>query len=218
MEESAELIKKINAPLTPVYLGKENRAYVPLDIDVSPFDNSNTKKEGVSRTYKGTDGYAPIFAYLAKEGSCVNTELHQGSEHCQKNTSEFVAESIRYARKITHKPLLLRIDSGNDSASNIEICLNNETQVDFIIKRNLRKETPEGWLLLARNNKDIYCQEREGKKVYYGSMMKYKKELKREIRVVYKITEEHRIKTAKSFLYRRWKQKHIGHHCQIHRM
>ena len=32
--------------------------YVPLDIDVTPFDNSKTKKEGVSRTYKGYDGYA----------------------------------------------------------------------------------------------------------------------------------------------------------------
>ncbi|SHF66033.1 transposase, IS4 family [Desulforamulus putei DSM 12395] len=189
LEESAELIKKTNAPLTPVYLGRENRAYIPLDIDVSPFDNSNTKKEGVSGTYKGTDGYAPIFAYLGREGYCVNTELRQGSEHCQKNTTEFIAESIRYAKKITQEPLLLRMDSGNDSTDNIRICLNDDTKADFIIKRNLRKETPEGWLLLAKNNKDIYCQEREGKKVYYGSMMKYKKKLNREIRLVYKVTE-----------------------------
>ena len=33
--------------------------YVPVDMDVSPFDNSKTSKEGVSRTYKGCDGYAP---------------------------------------------------------------------------------------------------------------------------------------------------------------
>ena len=37
---------------------------VPLDIDVTPFDNSKTRKEGVSRTYKGFDGYAPIMAYI----------------------------------------------------------------------------------------------------------------------------------------------------------
>lgn len=200
LEESAELLKKTNAPLTPVYLGQKERPYLPLDIDVSPFDNSNTKKEGVSRTYKGTDGYAPIFAYLAKEGYCVNTELRQGSEHCQKGTSEFIAKSIQYARKITQMPLLLRMDSGNDSADNIQICLNENTRADFIIKRNLRKETPEGWLLLAKNNKDIYCQEREGKKVYYGSMMKYKKELNREIRVVYKITERTSGKDGQIFL------------------
>ena len=45
--------------------------YVPVDIDVTPFDNSKTKKEGVSRTYKGFDGYAPIMAYIGAEGSFI---------------------------------------------------------------------------------------------------------------------------------------------------
>ncbi|MBP0987698.1 MAG: hypothetical protein J6S92_05410 [Oscillospiraceae bacterium] len=30
---------------------------VPVDIDVSPFDNSGSHKAGVSRTYKNFDGY-----------------------------------------------------------------------------------------------------------------------------------------------------------------
>ena len=38
--------------------------YVPADIDVTPMDNSKSKKEGVSRTYKGFDGYAPMMAYI----------------------------------------------------------------------------------------------------------------------------------------------------------
>ena len=29
--------------------------YAPVDMDISPFDNSKTSKEGVSRTYKGYD-------------------------------------------------------------------------------------------------------------------------------------------------------------------
>ncbi len=37
---------------------------VPADIDVTLCDNSKTKKEGVSRTYKGYDGYAPMMAYI----------------------------------------------------------------------------------------------------------------------------------------------------------
>ncbi len=48
---------------------------VPLDIDVTPFDNSKTHKEGVSRTYKGFDGYAPIMAYIGTDGFLINTEL-----------------------------------------------------------------------------------------------------------------------------------------------
>ena len=64
--ENAKLIRRGRAVITPVKTGKTS--CVPLDIDVSPFDNSNTKKEGVSRTYKGFDGYSPIFAYLGREG------------------------------------------------------------------------------------------------------------------------------------------------------
>ena len=40
------------------------RDYVPVDIDVSPLDNSDSNKEGVSRTSKGHNGYAPIFSYI----------------------------------------------------------------------------------------------------------------------------------------------------------
>ena len=46
-----------------------------LDIDVFPMDNSGTKKEGVSYTYKGFDGYAPLAAYLGEEGWCLACEL-----------------------------------------------------------------------------------------------------------------------------------------------
>jgi hypothetical protein len=52
--------------------------HVPLDADVTPFDNSNTRKEGVSRTYKGHDGYAPMAAYLGREGYCLEFELREG--------------------------------------------------------------------------------------------------------------------------------------------
>ena len=45
---------------------------VPLDIDVTPFDNSKSHKEGVSRTYKNFDGYAPIMAYIGTEGYGCN--------------------------------------------------------------------------------------------------------------------------------------------------
>lgn len=67
---------------------------VPVDIDVTPFDNSKTHKEGVSRTYKGFDGYAPIMAYIGTEGFLVNTELREGRQHSQKGTPEFLRETL----------------------------------------------------------------------------------------------------------------------------
>ena len=33
-----------------------SKGLIPLDIDVTPLDNSKSDKEGVSRTYKGHDG------------------------------------------------------------------------------------------------------------------------------------------------------------------
>ncbi len=58
--------------------------HVPVDIDVFPMDNSGTKQEGVSRTYHGYDGYAPIATYVGTEGWCVGCELREGKQHSQK--------------------------------------------------------------------------------------------------------------------------------------
>lgn len=190
LEESVNLIRKSNAPLTPLVLGSapSKRRYLPLDIDVSPFDNSNTKKEGVSRTYKGHDGYAPIFAYVGQEGYGIHTELREGKNHSQKGTEEFLAQSIRYAKRLSSIPLLVRMDSGNDSTHNIRVLLEEDTKADFIIKRNLRRETAESWLAIAKEN-GSYEKEREGKIVYTGSILRKPKNLDRDIRIVYRVIE-----------------------------
>jgi hypothetical protein len=162
-DESAELIRRIAPGITPVQTGCGN--FAPLDIDVSPFDNSKTNKEGVSRTYKGDDGFSPIFGYLGQEGYLVNLELREGCQHCQKNTPQFLSACIEYAGKITEQKLLVRMDSGNDAAENLAVCQKNH--VDFIIKRNLRKEDPIAWLKLAmEKGTPVEC--REGKTIYRG--------------------------------------------------
>ncbi len=122
--------------------------FIPLDIDVSPFDNSKTQKEGVSRTYKGYDGYAPIFSYLGIEGYLINLELREGKQHCQKNTPQFIKKTLAYVRQLTDQPVLMRMDSGNDSQDNFPDA--RWKDVHFIIKRNLRKESLEKWAQLAK--------------------------------------------------------------------
>ena len=77
--------------------------FVPVDIDVTPCDNSKTSKEGVSRTYKGFDGYAPIMAYIGDEGFLVNTELREGKQHSQKGTPDFLRETLRLAHQMTEQ-------------------------------------------------------------------------------------------------------------------
>lgn len=183
LEESAGMLKTLDAVITPCI-----RDLVPLDIDVTPFDNSNTKKEGVKRTYKGHDGYAPIFAYLGQEGYGVNVELREGSEHSQHGTPDFLNQTIRYARMITEQPLLLRMDAGFDSVDNLKVCLNTEAPTDFIIKRNLRREGKESWLNIAEQ-KGICCLERDGKKVYHGDLETKVNGVDRPVRMIYRVVE-----------------------------
>lgn len=141
--------------------------YIPVDIDVTPFDNSKTQKEVVSRTYKGQDGYAPIMAYIGTEGYLINTELREGKQHCQCDTPAFLRETIDLCHQLTDKPLLFRLDSGNDSSENIGILL--EKGCHFVIKRNLRRESKAEWFKMAKSFSKDVTEPREGKTVYIGS-------------------------------------------------
>jgi hypothetical protein len=170
------------------------KGLIPLDIDVTPMDNSKSHKEGVNRTYKGHDGYAPIVAYIGTEGFMLNIELREGKQHCQKGTPEFLRESLALAHRTTNKPLLIRMDSGNDAVENLGILLNDGSY--FIVKRNLRSESKDAWLEeMKRCCQDIRTP-REGKTVYVGSTWREISYLGKDgktktetLRMVYEITE-----------------------------
>jgi hypothetical protein len=162
-DASADLVRSCAPAITPIRTSAGD--FLPLDMDVSPFDNSKTQKEGVSRTYKGVDGFAPIFAYLGTEGYLVNLELREGKQHCQKNTPEFINSTLDYVRKITALPVLMRLDSGNDSQDNFPN--DSRSNVHFIIKRNLRRQSPQAWVDLAKKTgAQQHC--RPGKRVWIG--------------------------------------------------
>ena len=137
---------------------------VPVDMDVSPLDNSGSSKQGVSFTYKKHDGYAPMFAYAGTEGYMLDCELRPGKQHCQSGTPESIGRSVATLETLgLNGQCLFRLDSGNDAAENLDLFDDNY----FLIKRNLRKESREQWLALARRVGDKQeC--REGKNVYTG--------------------------------------------------
>ena len=183
-EESVQLLKNTVA-LTPIDF--DGQSFVPLDIDVTPMDNSNTKKEGVSCTYKMFDGYAPIMAYLGKEGYQINLELREGKQHCQNGTPEFLQETLWYSKTVTQEKLLVRMDSGNDSADNIRIF--HEWGVSFIIKRNLRKESKQKWLKIAKEQgKQINLY--NGKTRWLGKTQRVIDGIDEPVTIVFDITEE----------------------------
>jgi hypothetical protein len=97
---SVAFIGSVGATVTPIvisqgtWLARRTLKLTPLDIDVFPMDNSGTKKEGVSYTYKGFDGYAPLAAYLGQEGWCLACELRPGSQHGQKEFIPFLERVV----------------------------------------------------------------------------------------------------------------------------
>lgn len=180
LKESGRLVGRLARGITPCH---DN--LVALDIDVSPFDNSKTKKEGVSWTYKKFDGYAPIFAYLGEEGYLTNLELRPGSDHCQKGTEEFLKRSLRYARLMSPATFLVRMDSGNDSLDNIKVC--QKEKAHYLIKRNLRSEATEEWLEIAKKCGRLE-EPRPGKQVWLGERYIEKPGLKEPLRLVFGVT------------------------------
>ena len=162
---SRDFLINIQPELKPLYTG-----HIPIDADVTPMDNGGSHKEGVSRTYKGCDGYAPMPVYLGQEGYCLEFELREGKQHCQKDTPALLDRTLDYARQVTDQPLLLRLDGGNDSIENIDIVLEHnqanpdKAAVDFIIKWNPRKQDKDEWLAYAEQH-GVWESPREGKRV-----------------------------------------------------
>lgn len=183
---STAILKKTK--ITPLEV--EGRKYIPVDIDVSVMDNSDSKKEGVGKTYMLVDGYAPIFSYIGTEGYMLDCELRPGSQHCQKGTPEFLGSNIKTLEDLNlSDPFLFRLDGGNDGIETM-IPLIGKNRF-FLVKRNLRKESREAWLDCAQalGTKLIV---RPGKTVYTGSVTRKHPKADQsmgEFDIVFQVTE-----------------------------
>jgi len=165
--------------------------YFPLDIDVTPLDNSKSKKEGVSCTYKMFDGYAPMMSYLGTEGYQIDTEFRVGKQHCQNGTPEYLKGVISRAKSVLPKDswILIRMDGGNHSGDNFAVM--HQGNVFWIIKRNQRQEPKSYWLETAKTLGE--CVSDEGGKRIYAGTVSHAEEKSGDISVptdiVFKVTE-----------------------------
>ena len=186
--------------------------YIPVDFDVTPFDNSNSLKKGVSYTYKKFMGFAPMITYIGGTGYMLNNEFREGKAHSNcEGTAEYIRRTLELARKITkNSKLLLRFDSGNDSTENI-FTLSGYENIYFLIKRNLRGENRDKYIKSAEElekDKTIIREKvREGKIVYYYESIviisgKFKGEKKEAIvRQVVRLTERTSDKNNQELLF-----------------
>jgi hypothetical protein len=181
LETSAEMVKRFAPAITPCH-----EELVPVDIDVSPFDNSDTKKEGVEWTYKRFNGYSPVFAYVGLEGYLAHLQLRPGNGHCQNGMETFLEETLDNARRMTAAPFLVRMDAGNDSLDNIQVC--REKKAHYLIKRNLRKESKQEWLQTAQACGQMSTP-RLGKQVWQGDCYRNREGTNDPLRIVFRVTQ-----------------------------
>jgi len=120
--------------------------WLPLDIDTFAMDNGGTAKEGVGRTYAGVDGFCPLAAYLGAQGFCLELALRPGVQHSASETQFNFERVIPMAQRLSaagpKRPILLREDSGFDSAAQMRAIESynraGQPQLDFLIKWNPR--------------------------------------------------------------------------------
>ena len=160
------LLKRV--AITPIDIGR--RRYIPVDVDVSTLDNGKSHKEGVGRTYMGTDGYAPIFSYIGTEEYMLGCQLRPGTQHSQKGTPEFLERNLAMIKELgLSHPVLFQLDSGNDAIDTIKKLV--APGCFFLIKRNLRREPLEQWREIAETL-GTARHPRPGKTVYTGTITK----------------------------------------------
>lgn len=166
---SVNLLKASKAPITPLACG-----LVPIDIDVFTQDNGRTKKEGVSRTYAGTDGFAPIAVYVGQEGWCLSVELREGKHFSSRETEYTLERALPRAQALTTAGLVVRWDSGFHAlnlAHQIEVAslarqAAGGEPIHFLVKGNPRRMDIQALHAQRIESQAIACLPREGKRVW----------------------------------------------------
>lgn len=192
-ELSLRLLERTEAPITA------HKGYVCVDIDTFAMDNSGTRKEDVSRTYQGFDGYTPIAGYLGNEGWNIGLELRPGAQHSALETEYFYERLFPRIERLVKAdaPVLLREDSGFDSARLLFAKAQEKDRLavlgrafDFICKWNPRKQDKVEWVARAEET-DAFVETRPGKRIAHLSLFIERawQGEKRTFRLIVKVTE-----------------------------
>ncbi len=192
-ELSLRLLERTEAPITA------HKGYVCVDVDTFAMDNSGTRKEAVTRTYQGFDGYTPITGYIGNEGWNIGLELRPGSQHSASETEYFYERLFPRIERLVkaQQPVLLREDSGFDSARLLFAKAAERERLaalgrafDFICKWNPRRQDKAAWVAQAEAA-GAFQQTRPGKRVALLSLTVERAwgKAKRSFRLIVRVVE-----------------------------
>lgn len=192
-ELSVRLLERTEAPITPY------KGYVRFEIDTFAMDNGDTKKEDVSRTYQGFDGYCPIAGYLGNEGWNAGLELRAGSHHSALETEYFYERSFPRVKRLVkvEQAVLMVEDSGFDSARLLfakaeerDAWAREGRVFEFLCKWNPRKQDKADWVAQAETA-GTFKEVRQGKRVGLLDLQVERawQKHKRSVRLIVQVTE-----------------------------
>jgi hypothetical protein len=166
-ELSLRLLERTEAPITA------HKGYVCADLDTFVMDNSDTKKEAVSRTYQGVDGYTPIALYLGNEGWNLGLELRAGSHHSALETEYFFERAFPRLERVCAADA--KCCGGPTAASTAPGCCSRKAaerdrwaalgrSFDYLTKWNPRRQDKAAWVAQAEAA-GAFLEVRPGKRV-----------------------------------------------------
>jgi hypothetical protein len=154
----------VSGTFTPI---KTNRKeYIPLDIDIRPMNNEGTKKEQNGWTYKGYEGYHPIFAYFGTKGYMLSCQLRSGGQYCRKGTPEFLKGEVRaLLAGVNKEEYIVPACQGERQRGDVGSTMGEGEKEgwNIIIKGNMRQEDKETW-------HDLGKEYGKGRKMRYPSI------------------------------------------------
>jgi hypothetical protein len=182
------MLKKLKYPVlkveAPGFCG------VRVDTDSSIFDNSQSKKEGVTVGYTGVAGYAPVCSFL-EGGIVVGSQLCPGDRHpLHEGYEEYFAQVRQRVNALAPDSPILWVEDGAFDSGKLMAGRHadvNKSRDFFIIRHNLRQEPPGVLINLAREQGEA-SRPRSGKTVYIGSTVRRHGEMEKA-RLVYEVTE-----------------------------
>lgn len=195
----SSFVKKINrAPISNEYLQKQIKNGDILLTYIGMLCQGKPQYEAVREMMDDPDyyKYALGIAYAIPSAETLRQRFDMIGDSLRR---DFLRETIELCCQLTDKPLLIRLDFGNDASENIGIFMEGSykyNNVSFIIKRNLRKESKEEWLASVKDCCKNIQKPRDGKTVYTGQTFRDvsytlpdKTEKTVGIRTIYEITE-----------------------------
>jgi len=171
------------------YIKKDQKKWVRVDIDPVIYDNADTKKEGAAYTYNNQFGFSPVFAHFAG-GWMINAKLYPGnfSTH-SREAIDFVLQSLGFADRMVEETKLLVMDCGFDNQQMLQN-LWNRPNTDFLIKHNIRRESLENWLEVAKEKGElVFSDEKKGYDLYRGSTYRHIDGCDEPVRLVFEVRE-----------------------------